>query len=112
MARVITTTIKTMLEDKHITQKELSEMTGITESAISHYVRGTRVPRGSNLIKIAKALGTTTDELLNGDQELDKERDLVYAKALIARNASNMSMDERMDFLKLLMVEGVKNETG
>lgn len=111
MSRTITTKIKAMLEEKNISQKELSEITGITESAISHYVRGERVPRGANLIKIAKALGTTADELLNNDFETDKKNDLMYAKALIARNASNMTKDEKMEFISLLMSERSKDET-
>jgi len=111
MARGITNRLKEMLEEKGISQKMLSDLTGITESAISHYVKGDRVPRGMNLVKIADALGTTTDDLLCGDREIDKEKDLVYAKALIARNASKMTMDEKIEFLKLLMDKEDPNET-
>lgn len=110
MARNITNRIKEMLEEKGISQKRLSELTGITESAISHYVRDERVPRGMNLVKIAKALGTSTDDLLSVDQEKDKASDLVYAKSLIARNASTMTMEEKMEFIKLLMDKGVPDE--
>lgn len=110
MARSMTYRIKEMLDEKNISQKDLSKMTGITESAISHYVKGDRVPRGANLVKIAKALGTTADDLLSGDVELDKERDLVYAKSLIARNASQMTKEEKMEFVALLM-EDDTNET-
>ena len=46
MARSMTYRIKEMIDQMGITQKELSEKTGITESAISHYVKGDRVPRG------------------------------------------------------------------
>ena len=99
------------MEKKNITQKQLAEITGITESAVSHYVKGDRIPRGMTLVKIAKALGTTADDLLEGDIVMDKERDLIYAKSLIARNASQMSIEEKMEFVKLLMDNGVKNET-
>lgn len=111
MARSMTYRIKEMLDQNNITQKELSEKTGITESAISHYVRGDRVPRGANLMKIAKALGTTADDLLSGDKEMDKETALVFAKSLIARNAAEMTMEEKMEFVKLLMDKGVSDET-
>ncbi len=111
MARSMTFRIKELLKEKEISQKELSEMTGITESAISHYVKGDRVPRGTNLVKIAEALGTTADDLLSGDQEINKEKDLVFAKALIARNASAMTMDEKVEFVKILMDKGASNET-
>ena len=111
MTGVTMNRIKEMLLEKGISQKELSNLTGITESAISHYVNGERVPRGMNLVKIADALGTTTDDLLNSDRKIDKGKDLVYAKALIARNASKMTRDEKIEFLKLLMTDEDSNET-
>ncbi len=110
MARSMTYRIKEMLNEKGISQKKLSELTGITESAISHYIKGDRVPRGQNLVKIAKALGTTTDDLLSGDREMDKASDLVYAKSLIARNASQMTKEEKMEFISLLMDRGDNDE--
>jgi transcriptional regulator with XRE-family HTH domain len=111
MARSMTYRIKEMLKEKNISQKKLSEMTGITESAISRYIKGDRVPRGANLVKISKALGITTDDLLRGDYEMDKDSDLVYAKSLIARNASQMTKEEKMEFIALLMDKGVPDET-
>lgn len=111
MARTMTSRIKELLEQKGITQRKLSELTGITESAISHYIKGDRIPRGMSLVKIAQALGTTADDLLSCDQELDKERDLVYAKALIARNASQMTTEEKIGFIKLLMEAPETDET-
>lgn len=63
------------------------------------------------MVKIAKALGTTADDLLSGDREMDKESDLVFAKSLIARNAADMTMDEKMEFVRLLMDKGVPDET-
>lgn len=110
MARSMTYRIKEMIAEKGISQKELSELTGITESAISHYVKGTRVPRGANLIKIAGVLGTTADDLLSGDKEMDKDRDLVFAKSLIARNAAQMTKEEKMEFVALLMGMGDSDE--
>jgi transcriptional regulator with XRE-family HTH domain len=111
MARRMSGQIKQMLQEKNISQKTLAEMTGITESAISHYIKGDRIPRGANLAKIAKALGTTADYLLSTDGESDKSNDLVFAKALIARNASKMSTEEKMEFISLLMNKGEQNET-
>lgn len=47
---------------KHITQEELSERTGIPQSAISNYITGRRSPSFYNLDKIAKALGCSLDD--------------------------------------------------
>lgn len=68
MARRITNRMSQLLTERNMTQKELALSAGITESAVSHYIKGDRVPRGVNLIKIAKALGTTTDDLLGNDE--------------------------------------------
>lgn len=110
MSRSITYRIKELLNEKNISQKRLSELTGITESAISHYIKGDRVPRGMNLIKISEVLGISADSLIKDDREMDKDRDLVYAKSLIARNASKMTTEEKMEFIKLLMDKGVPDE--
>lgn len=42
---------------------------------------------------------------------MDKESDLVYAKSLIARNASQMTKEERMEFISLLIDKGGNDET-
>ena len=53
--------MKELLEKKNMSQRDLAEKAGCTEAAISHYIKGDRVPRASVLTKIAVALGTTSD---------------------------------------------------
>lgn len=48
-----------------LTQAELAEKCGITQQAIFGYEIGTKTPRLEVLIALAKALGCTTDALLN-----------------------------------------------
>ncbi len=105
MARSITNKITELLFEQKMSQKELANITGITESAISHYVKGDRVPRGINLLKIAKALGTTADDLLDENKGNDKESDLKIVKTLIARNAEMMTKEEKMELLSILIRE-------
>jgi len=45
---------------------ELSRMTGLTQVAIRNYMRGIKVPNAQALIKLARALSTTSDYLLSG----------------------------------------------
>ena len=104
MEKELTSRISGLLSRLNMSQKDLALVTGITESAISHYVKGDRIPRGVNLIKIAKALDTTTDYLL-GHAEDDRERDLREAKTLIARNASRMTKEEKMELVGILLSE-------
>ena len=58
--------IKELIEKKGLNQKVLAETVGCTEAAISHYIKGDRVPRSSVLTKIAIALDTTSDYLTEG----------------------------------------------
>jgi len=45
---------------------ELSRMTGLTQVAIRNYMRGIKVPNAQALVKLSRALVTTTDYLLSG----------------------------------------------
>lgn len=105
MAREVTNRIKELLFENGMSQKELARSTGITESAISHYIKGDRVPRGVNLVKIAGALGTTTDYLLGNSEDYGDKNDFKIIKTLIARNASNLSKDEKLEVISILFGE-------
>ncbi len=94
--------IKELIEKKGITQRELAEKTGCTEAAVSHYIKGDRVPRASVLTKIAIALETTSDYLMEG-VPVEAKEELGYAKKLIARNVSQMSKAEKKEILDILM---------
>ena len=96
--RTTTQRMKELISKKGISQKQLAKISGLTESTISHYVRGERIPRGVNLIKIAKALDTTTDYLLGNEENEDFD----YVKSLIERNSSRMTNDEKTTLVKLL----------
>lgn len=48
---------------KHITQVELSVMTGIPQAQLSKYINGKTTPSFYNVDKIAKALKCSVDEL-------------------------------------------------
>lgn len=57
--------LKNKLKEEQITQKMLSEMTGISENTISAYIRGARSAEWSVIRKIANAIHCSTDELIN-----------------------------------------------
>lgn len=94
--------IKNLVEKKGMTQRELAEKTGCTEAAISHYIKGDRTPRASVLSKIAVALDTTSDYLMEGIPA-DVKEEIGYARKLIARNVSQMTKEEKMKILDILM---------
>ena len=94
--------IREMIETKGLTQKDLATKAGITEAAVSHYIKGDRIPRSTVLSKIAIALDTTPEFLLEGVPN-DVKGELGYAKRLIARNVEQMTKDEKMDLINILM---------
>lgn len=53
-----------LLDEKNITQSELARKTGISKGSISQYVNGSVDMSARNVVKIAEALGVTTDRLL------------------------------------------------
>lgn len=94
--------IKELLVKNDMTQRELAEKVKCTDAAISHYIKGDRVPRASVLSKIAIALGTTSDYLMEGIPE-DSKEEIGYAMKLIGRNSGNMSNAEKKKIIELLM---------
>ena len=52
----IASRLRTALEMRGMKQAELVELTGIGESSISTYLRGSYIPKQKNIYKMAKAL--------------------------------------------------------
>lgn len=94
--------LSALLNEKRISQKELSVNAGVTEAAISHYIKGDRIPRASVLAKIAETLGTTSDYLMNGTAS-NAQEEINLAMKLIARNTDQMSKDEKMKIMGILL---------
>lgn len=94
--------LEEMLKSRHMAQKELAERAGITEAAVSHYIKGDRIPRSAVLSRIADALGTSSDYLMEGTPQSYVE-EIGYAKRLIARNVDQMTVAEKKEILSILL---------
>ena len=80
--------VTALMNELKLSQKELAEKVGVTESAMSYYVKGVRTPRSDVLTRIAKALNTTTDYLLGTAHKSSSE--LNY----IQRNLGKMDKEQ------------------
>lgn len=60
-----------MMYELKVTQKDLSEMTGLSEPTISKYINKLQMPGVKAVIKIAYALGCTTDDLIDFGDTID-----------------------------------------
>ncbi len=54
--------LKLGLETANLTQKELSQITGVSEPVISRYAKGTREPKVSMAIKLLNAIYNKVEE--------------------------------------------------
>lgn len=102
MSKDLGNRIAEMLSKRGITQKELASTIGVTEAVISRYVSGERDPKPETIANIATALRTTSDFLLG----IENERfDHARICRIIARNASQMTQQEKKDLIDALFGE-------
>jgi transcriptional regulator with XRE-family HTH domain len=66
--------LKELREEAMMTVRELSERSGVSEDTITKIENGHRKGRGVTLRKLAKALGTTYDELVPKQVEQTAQR--------------------------------------
>lgn len=93
--------IQTMLNERGISQKEFSAMTGLTEAAISRYCTGAREPKSLALGTMANALGVSVNELLGTPCE--DPTTLNDAIRLVARSANEIPAEKKKELIKMLL---------
>lgn len=55
-------------EKAGMTQSEVAKALGVNQSAVSFWESGRNLPRGKQMVKLAKLYGVTVDELLREDE--------------------------------------------
>lgn len=91
--------ISDMLEKRNMSQRKLAERIQITEQQLSRYISGDREPKPETVANMATALQTTSDYLLGLEEG---EFNFNKVRRLIARNASDMSDDEKRELMDAL----------
>lgn len=94
--------IQELLKKRGMTQKELAVIVGVTEATMSRYVKNLRVPKGEIVANIATALKTTSDYLLDKEENADIDNDYPKIQRLIARNASLMTAEQKKELINTL----------
>lgn len=89
--------IKDLLDMKNISQKDLADMTGITEATISRYINGTREPKGSLLRLIADRLNVSVDYLM-GAEDVRNGKYLIPVFGQVAAGNPIFASDEVVDY--------------
>ena len=98
--------VKELMNQQNITQKELAELSGITEASVSRYLSGERTPRIDIVINFAKDLKVDSSYLIYNDDELrEKEEAFTQCHTMLARNKKDLSLEERNKLIALLSKE-------
>jgi transcriptional regulator with XRE-family HTH domain len=96
--------IRKKRKELNISQTDLANSVGISQSAINQYEKGVKKPSTVQLIAIAKELKTTPDVLLGYNKVEDK--DLIVIKGL--KELSNSDKDTVLDLIDVLKKKSKK----
>lgn len=72
-AEVTGRNLQRLINERGTTQAAIARKLGIVRSGINKYVQGVASPSPRNIVRIARALGVTADELLRVDSALPKD---------------------------------------
>lgn len=99
-----------LMNEQDISQRELADIVGVTEASMSRYVNTNRIPRSEVISNIATALHTTSDYLLGKEDVYAKEDEYPKIKRLIARNASQLTVEQKQELIKALLAGSKENQ--
>ncbi len=97
--------VKKLLQEKKLSQAELSSLSGVTAPSLCRYLRGEIEPRVDIVRNIARALGVSESYLLGSDGEdraIDERQEL---KQLVARNRHILTKEDKSEIVALLYGE-------
>ena len=97
--------VKQLMAAKGMNQKQLSQLSGITEASVSRYLKGERTVRLDIIVNFAKALSVTTEYLLNDDEETEIRPYTEIATA-IARNGGSLTAEEKNSLIAMILGSG------
>ena len=104
--------LKFILQEKNITQLQLSQELGLTQQAINRWCQKITQPDHTTLVEVAKYLKVSTDFLLGNDEDLNKEEEILKEKIILKKWLVNIGymkdnedltdeeLNNLMDFVK------------
>ncbi len=90
-----------LMKQRGITQKQLSQLSGITESSISRYLHSNQRPRMDIVVNIARALQVQTDYLLDDDEKSESAYSSIATA--IARKGNELTPEEQNRLIALIL---------
>ncbi|MCC0658841.1 helix-turn-helix transcriptional regulator [Clostridioides sp. ZZV14-6154] len=84
--------IAKLRKELDINQKELATKVGITEASLSRYENNLREPKSEIIVRLAKALKTSTDYLLgiNENTKINRENKLIIESLSVSEKTKQL----------------------
>ncbi len=92
--------IALLLKKKGLSQKDLAMMVGVTESALTRYIKNEREPKIEVIASMATALETTIEYLTTGVL-IETSFDEIYR--LVARGSYTLNEQQKMKIIEAVM---------
>ena len=93
-----------LMDKNNITQKQLSQMTGIAESSISRYLHSEKMPRFDIVLNFAKALNVEASYFL--EDKDNSESAYAYIATAVARKGNELTPEEKNKLISLILGKG------
>ena len=105
---IFTKRLKELRQKNNLTQKELSDILGISQGSYANWENGKREPSLDNVVKLSKILDTTTDELLG--QTVYSKLDIYPhpLERIDLTNLKNFTKNEYDDLKQAIVLQQIK----
>lgn len=96
--------VLSLMQQQNISQKQLAQRSGISESSISRYLHADKRPRMDIVVNIANALHVETTYLLDDNDATDSAFNSIATA--IARKGNELTPEERNQLIMLILGRG------
>ena len=103
MNNVLGKRIRELISSSKLSQRDLAQDIGVTESAISKYLSGERMPRGEILLNLVTALNTTSDYLLGHTDYDNSNLSFNELKGILSRNSTELNAEQKTKLIEIII---------
>ena len=99
--------LKSIMDEKNISQTDLSKLTGIGKPSLSQYLSGKNIPQRRRIFEIATALGVPTGRLTTQMQIEDCEHPQIITHQKISIEEAARRLGKSQQFIRIALQNGV-----
>lgn len=94
--------VKEVMLEKGINQKDLSFLSGVSESSLCRYLKGQVLPRMDIIINVSKGLGVSVDYLQGKSIEKEGGDPYCETRNVVFRNKNQLTSMQKAEIINML----------